>query len=407
VLAWGLWALAVLGTATLPWLVHLLRQAGRPELFGLTADAAPFLLAMVSAATVGAVLASRRPRHPVGWLLLALGLSVVASAGAQGYAGYGLLARPGALPGARYAALYDDVGFIAWPALISFILLLTPTGSLPSPRWRWWARVTAAAPVVFLLGAALRSEPLEAPYQSVTSPLGVAALAGAIGVVIYPTIVLTQLAVLVGAASLVVRFRRSRGAERQQLRWVAFAAALSAVAAAVVVAGTLTSTPALYVGAAVLYVAVIPPTIGAAILRYRLYDLDRIISRALSYGLLSVLLGAGYAVLVLLGGQAFGGVGSEPPGWAVAVATLAVAAAFQPARRRIQRAVDRRFDRRRYDAARTIQAFSARLRQQIELDALTAELLAVVDQTMQPTRASLWLRDHHETRGGSLGRHRG
>ena len=406
-LAWGLWALAMLALAAVVWLDRLLRQAGRPDLALLTTADVPYGLAFVSATAVGALLAIRRPRHPVGWLLLALGLSVAMSGVAQGYASYGLLARPGALPGARYAALYDDVSFILWPALIGFVLLLTPTGSLPSPRWRLWARVTAAAPVVFLLGAALRSEPLDAPYQSVTSPLGVPALAGAIEIVAYPTIVLTQLAVLVGAASLVVRFRRSRGEERQQLRWVAVAAFLSAVAAAVVVAGTLTSTPALYIGAAVLYVAVIPLTIAAAILRYRLYDLDRIISRALAYGLLSVLLGAGYAVLVLLGGQAFGGVGSEPPGWAVAVATLAVAAAFQPARRRIQRAVDRRFDRRRYDAARTIQAFSARLRQQIELDALTAELLAVVDQTMQPTRASLWLRDHHETRGGSLGRHRG
>jgi hypothetical protein len=161
----------------------------------------------------------------------------------------------------------------------------------------------------------------------------------------------------------VVRFRHARGTERQQLRWVALAAVLTSL-------------------------AVLPPAIGAAILRYGLYDLDRILSRTLAYGLLTLLLGGGYAGVVLGLGQLLG----QDSSLVVASATLVVAAAFQPARRRIQRAVDRRFNRRRYDAARTIQAFSARLRQQVDLDTLTAELLAVVDQTMQPTRVSLWLR---------------
>ena len=136
----------------------------------------------------------------------------------------------------------------------------------------------------------------------------------------------------------------------------------------------------------------IPIAIGVAVLRYRLYDLDRIINRTLVYGLLTALLGGAYAATVLVLGQVFGGVGGDPPSWAVAGATLAVAALFQPARRRIQRVVDRRFDRRRYDAARTVDAFSGRLREELDLDALEAELLAVVDQTVQPTRASLWLR---------------
>ncbi len=386
--AWVLWALAMLGVAILPWFARLLRQAGRPELLGLTADAAPFVLAIMSATTVGAVLASRRPRHPVGWLLLTLGLSVLASGVAQGYAGYGLLARSGALPAARYAALYDDASFIIWPASIGFILLLTPTGSLPSTRWRWWARVTAAAPVVFLLGEALNAKPLDAPYQSVTSPLAVPALAGPVEVAGYLAIILTQLAVLVGAASLVVRFRRARGMERQQLRWVALAAALSFAAALVVVAGTVTATPALYIWASAVYVAILPLAIGAAILRYRLYDLDRIISRTLAYGLLTVLLGGGYASAVLGLGQLVG----QDSSLLVAGATLAVAGVFQPARRRVQELVDRRFNRRRYNAARTIEEFSARLRQQVDLNSLTIELLAVVEQTMQPTRVSLWLR---------------
>jgi hypothetical protein len=138
--------------------------------------------------------------------------------------------------------------------------------------------------------------------------------------------------------------------------------------------------------------ALIPVAIGIAILRYRLYDIDRLIHRTLVYGLLSFLLAAVYATLVLSLGQLFGGIAAEPPSWAVAGATLAVAALFQPARRRIQQAVDRRFNQRRYDTARTIEAFSARLRDHVDLDTLSAELLEVVDQTTEPTKASLWLR---------------
>jgi hypothetical protein len=131
---------------------------------------------------------------------------------------------------------------------------------------------------------------------------------------------------------------------------------------------------------------------GIAVLRYRLYDIDRLINRTLVYGLLTALLGGAYAAIVLVLGQLFGGIGDSPPSWAVAGATLAVAALFQPARRRIQAVVDRRFNRRKYNAARTVEAFSARLRDEVDLDALAAELLAVADQTMQPTMASLWLR---------------
>jgi hypothetical protein len=136
----------------------------------------------------------------------------------------------------------------------------------------------------------------------------------------------------------------------------------------------------------------LPLSVGIAIGRYRLYDIDHIINRTLVYGLVTALLGAVYAGLVLVLGQLFGGLGAEPPTWAVAGATLAVAALFQPARRRIQQAVDRRFNRGKYNAAKTIEAYSIRLRDQVDLDTLSAELLAVVDQTMEPTRVSLWLR---------------
>jgi hypothetical protein len=221
------------------------------------------------------------------------------------------------------------------------------------------------------------------------NPFDLTGLGGALLVVYRLAFAVTNLAVVVGAGSLVVRFRRARGGERQQLRWVALAAVLTLLGSVALLAAVAVGTsPALLGWVAGVYVAVLPVALGAAILRYRLYDLDRIISRALAYGLLTVVLGGGYAVVVLGLGQLLG----QGSSLAVAAATLAVAALFQPARRRVQQAVDRRFNRRRHDAAQSIEAFSGRLRDQIDLDTLTAELLGVVDQTMQPTRASLWLR---------------
>jgi hypothetical protein len=201
--------------------------------------------------------------------------------------------------------------------------------------------------------------------------------------------------VLACAASVVVRFRRAGGVERQQLKWLAFGAGQLALllSSGLGLSRMWERVPQgisdLVFGVSF---AVIPVAIGVAILRYRLYEIDRLIHRTLVYGLLTALLGAVYAGLVLGLGQLFGRVGAQPRSWVVAGATLAVAALFQPARRRIQQAVDRRFNRRRYDAARTVEQFAARLRDQVDLDALSAELLAVVDQTMQPTQVSLWLR---------------
>src|SRR6266540_240853 len=387
VLAWALWALSMLALATVPWLDHLLRQAGRPDLVQL--DARP-AVAMVSAATVGAVLASRRPRHPVGWLLLALALSLVATGAAAQYLVYGLLVRPGALPAAYYAALYYPASVFTALALIGFVLLLTPTGSLPSPRWRWWARAMVAAPVVLLVVVTLGRGPLDPRYQALGGPFDLRGFSGVVLVANQVALAVTILAVVVAAGSLVGRFGRARGVERLQLRWVAIAAALMVLAAAVVLAGLALGAPVLLTWAASICVALLPVAIGAAILRYRLYDLDRIISRTLAYGLLTLLLSGAYAGVALGLGQLLGRTSSL----AVAVATMTVAAVFQPARRRIQRAVDRRFNRRRHDAAQTIQAFSARLRQQVDLEVLTTELLGVVERTMQPTQVSLWLRPH-------------
>jgi hypothetical protein len=386
VLAWTLWALSLLGIAATYWLHRLLVQAGRPEL--MTFD--PLLIVgCVSAATVGAVLASRRPAHPVGWLLLALAVFLAAAGAASGYGPFGLLVRPGVLPAAGLIANAYPPLAVAVLACIGFVLLLTPTGSLPSPRWRWWATITAAVPAAFLLVVSVAPKPSPMGYQALDSPFDFDAFGGVVLVVDQLAQAVTVLAVVVAAGSLAVRFRHARGTERQQLRWVALAAGLVGLLAVVALAGLAlgTTAPIGSLGSQ-FCVAVLPVAIGAAILRYRLYDLDRIISRVLAYGLLTLLLGGGYAVVVLGLGQLLG----RQSSLTVAAATLALAGAFQPARRRIQQAVDRRFNRRRHDAARTIEAFNDRLRQQVDLDDLTGELLAVVEETMQPTRASLWLR---------------
>jgi hypothetical protein len=387
-LAWALWALTLAGLAGAFWLDDLMRQAGGAEADRLKAAAWPVVLAAVSAATVGAVVASRRHRHPVGWLLLATGLTIVADLGVNGYVRYGVVARPGSLPGARYLAGVSFGIFLVWVSLAGFVLLLTPTGSLPSPRWRRWARVAAAGPVLELLSAAIDPQPLYPEHPEVGNPLAVAALrpvqvaAGVVG----GALILVSL--VVAAVSLVLRYRRAHGVERLQLRWLAFAARLAAGLLVVAVVAGLAGGDAVVLAVLGAMVALLPLATGAAILRYRLYDLDRIISRTVAYGLLTVLLGLGYAAVVLGLGRLL----PDSSSLAVAAATLAVAAVFQPARRRVQALVDRRFNRRRHDAAQIIEAFGARLRGQVDLDALHGELLAVVDQTMQPTQASLWLR---------------
>jgi hypothetical protein len=389
VAAWALWALTMLSIAVIAWLDQLSRQAGRPELAQLTLGAfvGP-VLAAVSATTAGAVLASRRPRHPVGWLLLALGLSLAWGGVAPAYAAYGLLARPGALPAGPAVARYWPITIVTAQTALSFVLLLTPTGSLPSPRWRWWARLTVAAAVVLVVALAVARGPLDPRYQVLGGPFDLRGQGGMLLVVNQLALAVTTLAVVVGAGSLVVRFRRAGGVERQQLRWVASAAALAVVGAVVALGGLAVGATAVVNWTIGGCFAVLPVALGAAILRYRLYDLDHIISRTLAYGLLTLLLGGGYAAVVLGLGQLLG----RDSSLVVAAATLAVAALFQPARRRTQQAVDRRFNRRRHDAARIIEAFGARLRDQVDLDALHGELLAVADQTMQPAQVSLWLR---------------
>jgi len=266
--------------------------------------------------------------------------------------------------------------------LLPFVFLLVPDGRLPSRRWLPLAWAVAACGGLVVLAVPFRAGPLEY-FPAIRNPLGVPALTrGVVG-----GVVLVYFALLVPATgSLLARFVRARGDERQQLKWVAFAALFVGVEMLVgarwlpVLLHSILSAASLVGFAA---------AVAVAILKYRLYAIDRIINRALVYGLLTGVLGLGYGGAVLAGGQVLDQGRSD---LAVAAATLAVAALFQPLRRRIQQAVDRRFNRRHYDAARTIGAFSARLREQIDLDSLTGELLKVAGRTMEPVTASLWRR---------------
>ena len=402
-LAWALWLASLLCLAAVPWLDELLRRAGRADLVQFTfPDVTIPVLAMVSSVTVGAVVAARRPANPVGWLLLGIALSLTSTAATAQYFVYGLLVRPGALPGARYAVLYQPATTFTALTLIGFVLLLTPTGSLPSPRWRWLARVMAVTPAVLVLVVTLAGGPVDPRYQALGGPFDLRGLDGVLLAANRTALAVTVVGLVAAAASLVERFRHARGVERLQLRWVALAAVLVGLGAV----GVLFSLVVGGSGAGILFdlavgcCLVVPPVAtGAAVLRYRLYDLDRIFSRTLSYGLLTLVLGGGYALVVLGLGQLLG---RDSP-LVVAGATLAVAALFQPARRRIQQVVDRRFNRRRYNATKTVEAFSLRLRDELDLDVLSAELLVVVDQTIEPTRASLWLRpaDQRSPRTGT------
>jgi hypothetical protein len=389
-LAWSLWLLAMALVA----LSVLLGVRNAATVAAFVADALVIVPMVVSFATVGALIAARHPRNPIGWLFASFaaitGLVLLASE----YASYALVTAPGSVPGGDWAAWLGawSLGFtIAIPA---FIFLLFPDGHLLSPRWRPLAWLIVANGILGVALAALSNLAVADFSPFASSPIQL--LRGGTIRAIYNANQAVGAAVLLGSAlCLVVRLRRARGEQRQQLKWVAYTATVGFAAFAIV---ALVGRPEPVVVATVAFPA-IAIAAAIAIFKYHLYDIDRLISRTLVYAILTLVLGLGYAGVVLVLGQRFGGVTRHPPSWAVAGATLAVAALFQPARRRIQQAVDRRFNRRKYNAATTIQAFSTRLRDQIDLDTLSTELLAVVDQTMEPTRVSLWFRP--STQGSS------
>jgi hypothetical protein len=408
-LAWSLWGLAMAleMAGIVMWLPN---HEALVDRFGTTQDTTPHVFVVPGYSTVGAVIAARR-RNRIGWLFLAFGLIAALMVFIGPYHDRGVLIAPGSLPA---AAVVGQLGGVGWPVsylFLGLLLLVFPDGRLPSARWRPAALAFVGSWGLLLLYGlfAPATEILYGVPQ--TNPLAIEALghpaAKAVGA---GALLVAQVSLAAVALAPLQRFRRADPVQRQQLKWFAFVVGGSFVS--LLTAGALRGVLSIVSGLLAVVAAAgvlvgIPVAVGAAILRYRLYDIDRLISRALVYATLTVLLGLGYGGLVLAFGQLFGRVGERTPSFAVAGATLAVAALFQPARRRIQQVVDRRFNRRRYDAAKTIEAFSARLRDQIDLDTLSTELLAIVDQTTEPTRVSLWLRpsapgssdtSHRETR---------
>jgi MFS family permease len=395
-LAWALWGFVV-ATLAADTLVAVVDWAGTVAQGGVFIFVA-FVAFVLTFSTVGVLIAVRQPGNPIGWLLLACAVGYAVAGLSEAYSSYGQLTRPSVLPGVTLAAWASSWMFLtgAGPAA-TFLLLLFPTGRVPSRRWRAVGWLAAAGLALTVVATALAPGPIGGGRQAPANPVGLPGGERILSVAEMIGGVALFVAIFGSVVSLVVRFRRARRVERQQLKWLSYAAVLVGVAVlvgqlVVSVWGSTALTTNLVNAAVNGALVCVPVAVGIAILRYRLYDIDRLISRTLVYLLLTVVLGLGYAGVVLGLGQLFGGVTGNPPSWAIAGATLGVAALFQPARRRIQQAVDRRFNRRKYNAAKTIEAFSNRLREEVDLDTLSGELLTVVDQTMQPTAASLWLR---------------
>jgi len=345
-----------------------------------------FDLAFVVYAAVGALIATRHPRNPVAWLFCVIGV---------GFAGGELLSKYQADPsaaGASAFAVFNTATATSLLIILGLAVMLFPTGHYVSRRWRRAGIALIVANVAWSVVLALEPGPLSADPK-IVNPIGIDAAAGALHALADAGGAVFAATVLVPAASAVVRFHAARGLERQQLKWMALALAVAvAVLGALLPVGRVVNlgTGAGQVAAGVvlgLVIASLPVAAAIAILRYRLYDVDVAINRALVYGGLTATLGGTYLALVVLIGLAVG-----RSGFAVAASTLAVAALFGPARARIQGGVDRRFYRRRYDAARTLAGFGARLRDQVELDALSDELRHVIQETVQPAHVSLWLR---------------
>jgi hypothetical protein len=362
---------------------------GEPLVVALLSEVSLVLLA-----SVALIITLRRPENAVGWLLAAavLGLAVQQFAGNYGHYA---LTHPGTLPGGRLAAMVQSVGVVALVAL-ALAFLVFPTGHLPSRRWRPVAWALLAVGWLVFAALVLTPGPMLNGVPASQNPLGVTALRTVN--LIDPLYMVLLGLVLLGLVSLLVRFRRARGDERQQLKWLPVGVALILASFLVEEVGNVTVNAL----ADLLAVAALSGAILVAMLKYRLYDIDRILNRTLVYAALTGLLGAVYASGVFTFSRLLDPADGESE-LAVAASTLVVAALFQPLRRRVQAAVDRRFNRRRFDAAKTVETFSVRLRDELDLDMLSAELLTVVDQTMQPAAVSLWLQPSAQIRPGSRG----
>jgi hypothetical protein len=373
-LAWSAWALAVVVLA----LGFMLPPVDVGATF-LLAIAFPFT-------TVGAFVASRRPANPIGWLFVGFGAVAAFTFFTNHYAVYALVTRPGSLPGGDLAA---SVAVHVWhPAFALFILsfLLFPHGRLLSPRWRVVAWVTVAGSLVGLAGGMLESEFQRSEGVRAAEPLVTGPVAEVAAMVFGVFLMVNLLMLALSGVSLVLRLRRSAGEERQQLKLFVYAVALFALAL---------PTSVLVFGdgrMGVLFLPLVPGAAGVAILRYRLYDIDLLINRTLVYGSLTAMLALVYFGGVTLLQSILRTLTGQESTLAVVASTLAIAALFNPLRRRVQAFVDRRFYRRKYDAAKTLAAFGSRLRNETDLEALGDDLVGVTSATMQPEHVSLWLR---------------
>jgi hypothetical protein len=392
-LAWVLWVLtAVCALAML--VVH--EKGSLPVIL-------PVAAWVVTVSTVGVLIVSRRPGNPIGWILCASGFLFAFSIFSSMYALYALVTYPGSLPAGKVAAWF--AGWVQQPVYLLFVylFLLFPDGRPLSRRWRpllWINGILMAAGFVahaFDPGRIMSDEPIR-------NPLGIEAAAGVSAVLSELVSSLIALMMVISVVSLYLRFRRAGGIERQQIKWLAYSAALLGVVAVV---GTIDELLLRFFEWRIFLVLVvtlfgIPLSIGAAVLRYRLYDIDIVINRTLVYGSLTAMLALVYfggvattqTVFRTLTGQ------QQQPQLAIVISTLVIAALFDPLRRRVQAFVDRHFYRRKYDAAKTMAAFNARLREETDLDALSNDLVGVARDTMQPEHVSLWLRSDAPTRTG-------
>jgi hypothetical protein len=384
-LAWAVCAVTLLVLTMSMLMIVLGWSTPLPREWTPWRDQTVSLLGIIGAPILGGLIASRLPRNPYGWLWLGFGLGLAFQSLAQSYRAYGLVVEPGSLAAPRTISHLLQLGGQVALTLAPLLVLLFPTGRLPSRRWRPLAWTSTAAGAVLLFLVLLFDNPDQ--------------VEGVISFVTVAVVYVIFTALLLCALSIVIRYRRASGAERQQLKWFALAAVLIGA----VTAGHLLFLDLLLPEAFLnlldaatitgLYVAV-----GIAILRYRLYDIDIIINRTLVYGSLTVTL-----VLVYFGSvvglqyilRALTGQESQ---LAIVASTLAIAALFNPLHRRIQASIDRLFYRRKYDAAKTLEEFSAKLRDETDLEALNSDLLRVVQNTMQPEHITLWLREPKEPR---------
>jgi hypothetical protein len=400
--AWLTWSLCALSlTFVIVW--ALFRFLNSPTPTGVDQTSLSLevwgLLVFMLFTTIGTLVASRQPKNTICWIFCATGLFSTSSVASAQYAIYALLSSPGSFPGGGTAAWLE--AFLGGPiiiALFALLLLLFPDGRPLSRRWRaaLWLDLIVAAVLLFV--GSFKPGPMETSSLRVANPFGIEEIGALVNVLLYVGVYLALALTVLGVVSLMVRFRRSGAQERQQIKWFAFA---GAIMCAVLATGPLLwslspSSPAVSLIWPVLFfsaVSTIPVATGIAILRYRLYDIDRIINRTLVYGALTATLALVYfggiatteAIFRALTGQ------EQQPQLAIVVSTLVISALFNPLRRRIQAFIDRRFYRRKYDARKTLEAFSAKLRDETGLEALSDDLVGVVRETMQPSHISLWL----------------